>query len=116
MTDNLNVCYFCGATENVDLHHCVHGKDWRKLSTQYHLLVGLCTQCHRGKDGVHGKFGQEKDLLLKSEAQLAWEARRVKRKKSTSENVRQEWIDIFQHNFVAEYNELMERKEQKENE
>jgi hypothetical protein len=102
MTDNLKECYYCGTTENVELHHCIHGnKTNRSLATQYHLLVGCCSECHRGLYGVHGKYGREKDLKLQAEAQEAWEKRRVKKGKSTPENVRNEWIEVFGVDYVA---------------
>ena len=103
VTDNLEVCHICGSTENVDLHHCLHGKIGRKLATTHHLLVGLCSECHRGKNGVHGKYGYEKDLKLKAEAQQAWEERRVKKGKSTPENVREEWMRIFGVDYIKEF-------------
>lgn len=103
ITDDLKVCHICGTTENVELHHVISGKVGRKLSTQYHLVVGCCEKCHRGECGVHGKYGYEKDLKLKSEAQRAWEARRVKKGKSTPENVRQEWLDIFGIDYIMEF-------------
>ena len=103
MTSNLDVCYLCGATEDIDIHHCIHGKLGRKLAVQYHLTVGLCSNCHRGINGVHGKYGYEKDLKLKSEAQKAWENRRVKKGKSKPETVRDEWMAIFGIDYVAEF-------------
>lgn len=101
MTDNLNECYYCGKTEDVELHHCIHGKVGRKLATQYHLLVGLCPDCHRGKYGVHGKYGREKDLKLQAEAQEAWEQRRIRKGKSSPESARDEWLEIFGVDYVA---------------
>lgn len=84
MTDNLDVCYYCGTTENVELHHCIHGnKENRSLATQYHLLIGICGECHRGVNGIHGKYGYEKDLKLQADAQQAWEQRRIKRVNQT---------------------------------
>lgn len=107
MTDNLDVCYLCGTKENVELHHCIHGKVGRKLATQYHLLVGLCGECHRGTNGVHGKYGYEKDLKLKSEAQQAWENRRVRKGKSAQDTVRQEWLKIFGVDYITEFNDYI---------
>ena len=102
MTDNLKQCYYCGTTDNVELHHCIHGnKTNRGLSTQYHLLVGLCESDHRGINGVHGKYGREKDLKLQAEAQETWEKRRISKGKSTPDNVRNEWINIFGVDYVA---------------
>lgn len=107
MTDNLNVCYLCGSTLDVDKHHCIHGKLGRKLSIQYHLVVGLCNECHRGPEGVHNKkYGHTKDLKLKNDAQLAWEAKRMKRKNISLNNARDEWLDIFGIDYVEEYKKL----------
>ena len=67
MTDNLNECYYCGTTENVELHHCIHGnKELRSLSTSAHLIIPCCSTCHRGMNGIHGKYGKEKDLKLQT--------------------------------------------------
>jgi len=107
MTDDLTKCYYCGTTENVDTHHCIHGKIGRKLSTQYHLLVGLCEEHHRGRFGVHGKYGYEKDLKLKAEAQQKWEERRVKKGKSTPDEVRDEWMAIFGIDYIKEFDDFI---------
>ena len=109
MTDNLDVCYYCGTTENVELHHCIHGnKENRSLATQYHLLIGCCSQCHRGIYGIHGKYGKEKDLKLQAEAQDVWEKRRVRKGKSKPESVRQEWIDIFGIDYIKEFEDYIQ--------
>lgn len=104
LTDNLKVCYLCGSTENVDLHHCVHDstKEWRNLSTQYHLVVGLCYQCHRGPNGVHNKQnGVANDLRLRQDAQRAWEARRIRKKNISESAAREAWVRIFQHDYLG---------------
>lgn len=102
MTDDLKHCYYCGTDKDVELHHCIHGnKVLRSASTQFHLLVGLCSEHHRGLYGVHGKYGREKDLKLQAEAQETWERRRIKKGKSTPETVRDEWIEIFGVDYVA---------------
>lgn len=109
MTNDLTKCYYCGTDENVELHHCIHGsKENRSLATQYHLLIGICSECHRGINGIHGKYGHEKDLKLQYEAQLAWENRRVKKGRSTPENVRQEWMDIFKVDYVKEFEDYLQ--------
>ena len=105
MTDNLEVCYFCKTTENIGLHHCIHGnKTLRQLSTTHHLLIGICSECHRGPIGVHRKNpkGMSRDLQLKREAQKAWESRRIKKGKSTPDTVREDWIRIFGVDYLSE--------------
>lgn len=105
LTKNLKVCYLCGSTEDVDRHHCFHGEKGRKLATQYHLVVGLCYECHRGPHGVHNKkYGYDKDIILKSDAQLAWEAKKMKEKNLNPEQARQAWLDIFDIDYIEEYN------------
>ena len=106
MTDNLKECYYCGRTDQIELHHCIHGKIGRKLATQYHLLVGLCGNCHRGTNGVHGKYGYEKDLKLKAEAQTAWEKRRVRKGKSFL-TAHQEWLELFGIDYVKEFSDFV---------
>lgn len=73
ITKDLKVCYVCGSMRDIEKHHCIHGTSGRKLATQYHLIVGLCPECHRGTNGVHGKNGHTLDLELKRTAQRAWE-------------------------------------------
>ena len=107
MTDNLKVCYYCGTTENVELHHCIHGnKHNRSLATQYHLLIGCCGKCHRGINGIHGKYGKEKDVRLQAKAQEAWEQRRIRKGKSTPDKVRDEWIEIFGVDYIAIFDNM----------
>ena len=109
MTDNLNVCYYCGTTENVELHHCIHGnKENRSLSTSQHLLIGCCSLDHRGINGIHGKYGKEKDLKLQALAQEKWEERRIKKGKSTPETVRDDWINLFGKDYIEEFNSYIE--------
>lgn len=113
MTDNLKVCYYCGTTEGVELHHCIHGnKENRALSTQFHLLIGCCSNCHRGINGIHGKYGKEKDLKLQAEAQQAWEKRRVRKGKSKPDTVRQEWLDIFGIDYIKIFQDYINECEE----
>lgn len=113
MTDNLDECYYCGTNQGVELHHCIHGnKENRSLSTQYHLLIGCCSSCHRGINGIHGKYGKEKDLKLQAEAQEAWEKRRVKKGKSAPEKVRDEWISIFGVDYVQKFEDYVRECEE----
>ena len=87
----VSICAECGTTVNVELHHCIHGTAGRKLATRYHLLVGLCSDCHRGTNGVHGKNGHELDLKYKRMAQRAWENKNGDREK---------WIEIFGKSYL----------------
>lgn len=105
MTDDLEHCYFCGTDENVELHHCIHGsKEMRRLSTAAHILIPCCSACHRGLNGIHGKYGKEKDLKLQALAQEIWENRRIKKGKSTQETARDDWIRMFHKDYIEEFN------------
>ena len=68
-------CWNCGRTDNLEVHHCIHGTANRSLSDKYGLWVRLCPDCHRGTNGVHGKNGHRKDMTLKCVAQRAFEER-----------------------------------------
>ena len=48
-------CYLCGTTHQLEIHHIYSGA-FRKLSTQYGLVVTLCASCHRGVNGVHNNY------------------------------------------------------------
>ena len=82
------------------------------MSTQYHLLIGICSEDHRGINGIHGKYGKEKDLKLQAEAQEAWEKRRVRKGKSTPEDVRSEWIEIFKKDYIKEFEDYIKECEE----
>ena len=109
MTDDLKRCYYCGTTEDIDIHHCIHGnKKNRELSTQYHLIIGCCKFCHRlSPTSIHGKYGKEKDLKLQAEAQDTWEKRRVRKGRSTPDTVRDEWIKIFGVDYIKEFDDYI---------
>ncbi|MBO7672432.1 phosphoenolpyruvate carboxykinase [bacterium] len=91
IVSDLKQCYVCKSTVNVEVHHCIHGVAGRKLATKYHLLVGLCPECHRGTNGVHGKNGHNLDNHLKQLAQHAWENKYGNREK---------WIEIFGKSYL----------------
>jgi hypothetical protein len=56
---------------------------------------------------VHGKYGYEKDLMLKSEAQKAWEDRRVHKGRSAPDTVRDEWLAIFGIDYIKEFEDYV---------
>lgn len=65
-------CFFCGSVVGLEKHHCLHGTANRKLAEADGLWVYLCPECHRGKYGVHGYSGHDKDMTLKRAAEYAW--------------------------------------------
>ena len=89
---DLKICAECGRSDVVEIHHCIHGTSGRKLATQYHLVVGLCPECHRGTYGVHGKYGHNLDMKYKKKAQEAWEKKH--------NNNREEFIKIFGKSYL----------------
>ena len=47
-------CFFCGNTQNLDEHHCLHGTANRKKADKYGLTVWLCPYHHTlGLKAVH---------------------------------------------------------------
>ena len=84
------VCYLCGKVGETELHHCVFGSGYRKISDRLGLVVYLCHECHQGTEGVHGRDGDDKNRRLKREAQEAWE-------KTHSHS---EWMQIVGRNFL----------------
>lgn len=79
MHEKDGTCYLCmklhrfyGKHGNTEEHHVIHGTANRKLSEKYGLKVYLCLNHHReGKEAVHRN--RENDLLLKKDAQRAFE-------------------------------------------
>jgi len=40
-------CFFCGRTdETIVPHHCIHGRGFRKLAEEYHLVIPVCFDHH----------------------------------------------------------------------
>ena len=67
VVDDLTVCNVCGRPAEV--HHIFYGTANRRLSTKYHLTIGLCPERHRDSlKGVHG-LNKELDNELKAVAQ-----------------------------------------------
>ena len=65
-------CYFCGAIDNLDRHHCWHGTANRKCAESDGLWVYLCKYHHTmSNDAVHQNALMDK--ALKIVAQKAWE-------------------------------------------
>lgn len=60
--DDLSVCFVCGRY-GTEIHHVYFGTANRKLSDKYGCVVGLCSEHHRGKNGVHQN--RELDLKIK---------------------------------------------------
>ena len=64
-------CYFCGAIDNLDRHHCIGGTG---LSEQDGLWVYLCKDHHTmSSQSVHQDENMNK--VLKKIAQKEWEKR-----------------------------------------
>jgi Zn-finger protein len=66
------VCYFCGCSSGLQYHHIYKSAN-RKISDRNGFTVWLCYQCHQGTNGVHGKYGHEKDIELKQACQATYE-------------------------------------------
>lgn len=64
-------CFKCKKVYDLEFHHCIFGPN-RKKSDEEGLTVWLCSEHHRGTNGVHGKKGHEFDLYLKQIAQRRW--------------------------------------------
>lgn len=90
IVESLDFCFVCGTMKNVEVHHCIHGTSGRKLATKYHLVVGLCSEHHRGTYGVHGKYGHDLDETLKRVAQRTFEEK----------HSHEEWMQIFGKNYL----------------
>lgn len=63
------VCKNCGASGIVEKHHVFFKSKARALKNCELNFVDLCTDCHRGKNGVHGKDGHKLDIKLKKQKQ-----------------------------------------------
>lgn len=82
-------CYLCGSTHSLEVHHIFGGSN-RKHSTQYGLVVSLCSSCHRGSNGVHSDY--EKMERLREIGQIAFE----------KEYTQLDFVKIFHRNYKKE--------------
>ncbi len=67
LQEDTDYCFECGRY-GTEVHHVFYGTANRKQSDQYGLVVGLCYNHHRGKQGVHNG-NRELDMKLKRYAQ-----------------------------------------------
>lgn len=87
---SLPECYVCGRMDKNEIHHIMKGVANRRLSDEYGCVVFLCTDHHRGLFGVHGKYGHELDMELKTKCQEAFE-----RKFS-----HEKWMEVFGKSYL----------------
>ena len=64
------ICSNCGTTGIVEKHHVFFKSKARALKNCSLNFVDLCTDCHRGTYGVHGKHGHRLDIKLKKYKQI----------------------------------------------
>lgn len=93
--DTSDKCFMCkkwGSEYNpIELHHIYKGKN-RKASDKNGFVVHLCANCHRGTNGVHGKYGHLMDIYLEKTCQIAFE----------ETHTREEFMKIIGCNYLEE--------------
>lgn len=67
LQEDTDYCFFCGRY-GTEIHHIFFGTANRKLSDKYGMVVGLCYNHHRGRQGIHNG-NRELDIMLKQIAQ-----------------------------------------------
>lgn len=83
-------CFFCGNTQNLESHHCMHGTANRKKAEKYDLKVWLCNYHHTGgMKSVHRCNAT--DLILKQYAQRYFEEHI---------GTHQQWMIEFRKNYL----------------
>jgi len=93
------VCFFCGTTQNLERHHCIHGTANRKLAEKYGLTVYLCRRHH---EEAHRE--KATDRILQVRAQMAWEERY---------GTTNDFVAVFGRNYLWQGNDTDEpRNEQ----
>lgn len=88
------VCFICGAYYQIEKHHIFGGAN-RNKSDKDGLIVFLCPECHRGKDGVHNNAVLMR--MLKAFGQMQW-------MRETGKGV-VEFIARYGKNYLADYKE-----------
>ena len=84
----IKCCQGCGVTTQLEIHH-VYGSSNRNNSSKYNCVEWLCSNCHRGKNGVHGE-NEALNMQLKQKHQLRLE----------KEMSREEFISLFGKNYL----------------
>lgn len=62
------LCKNC-SSYGTELHHIISGSGKRKQHQNEHSVILLCSECHRGQNGVHGKNGNILNIKLKQDLQ-----------------------------------------------
>lgn len=81
LIEDVEHCWLCGSSRNVEEHHCISGRGRRQVCEKYHLTVPLCHLCHMRLHD-HGEYDKE----LKQVAQRYYE-----KNIGTREDFRQEF-------------------------
>jgi hypothetical protein len=58
-------CEVCKRSGNLELHHIL----LRKVPATVDNCIMLCSECHRGTNGVHGMNGHKLDMFLRTNLQ-----------------------------------------------
>ena len=82
-------CIVCGE-KNIEIHHTLFGKN-RKKATEDGLVVPLCYEHHRGKNGVHG-LNKELDIKLKQLSEQKW--------CEYYDKTIEEWLERYNRNYL----------------
>ena len=77
-------CYICGRYD-VDLHHCIHGRNNRKHSDRYGLTVWLCRDHH---EMIHRNRMEDLKLI------------RLAQRKFEDTHTRDEFRTVFGKSFL----------------
>ncbi len=88
ITNNMECCYLCGSTHNIEVHHILFGTAMRKIADKLGLKVPLCAEHHRGMQSPHRD--RAVDLMLKQTAQKAYEAK----------HSREDWMRKVGRNYL----------------
>lgn len=84
-------CFLTGRTDGLHKHHIYYGSGKRAISDKYGFWVWLRPEWHNMSEyGVHGKYGHELDMMLKSECQKAFE----------QSHSREEFINLIGRNYI----------------
>lgn len=77
-------CFICHTTQNLDVHHCIHGTANRRLADKWGLTIYLCRIHH---NQVHEDNAL--DTQIKKMAQLGFELKYG----------HQKWMEVFGKNY-----------------
>lgn len=89
ITDDMEHCFICKTTQNLEMHHCIHGTANRRKADKYKLVIPLCHTHHTGSNySVH------------HDAKLDLKIKQIAQKKFEEKYSHEKWMEVFGKSYI----------------